>query len=320
MNLLTRRINRRFAKNSKEWFLPRAYQRYRDEYGRENGYFRFGMTHSSSDDLSELISPIDYDHRLGYDFSHLNIRTKGVMPEHGFDQFISSVTLPSDKQQEENSIKAMDYLEGKSEGEVVVQSSESVSPKQFDSNISTLDWESSGALQRNSADDHSELSEVFEELGQVRTLADKKNFMRKMVMNEFYESEKLVNQPGEVYNQQYAYNPRPVHLGTESAASYDEQSLTIFAEARVQLEENIRISNIETKKYNVYRGDPDLWTSVAFNYDQSEKDKIAKSMKDYDEPQYYRDLFKESSQRIPKENKPPQEPFLRLPLKNHYEE
>ena len=322
MIFLSRRTIRKFSKNTKAGYLPKSWYRYKDDFGRDNGYIKWGRVHSSSDDNSELQNEMDYDYRLGYDYSSLNIRNLEVMPDHGMDQFISARTIEQDKQNENDSLRTMELLEGQNQSTSLTKKENNEKPKpNVRVSLSTLDWETQGVGERNSVDDHREMSNALEELSSATNIEDKKNLIRNMVTKDFNSlSTEHVNQMGQIYDQRFTYNSIPFSLEGEDPYSNDERSLIFAAETTVMIEEKLEKDLIQTGKEPVYRGDPDLWTPVAFNYPQSEKDKVRKGIMDYEEPQYYKELFKESRRRIPADKKPEQKPYLKLPLRTQYED
>ena len=55
-------------------FLPKYIRKYKDKYSRDGDYLPNNFYHNASNSLEGLNDPLDFDHRIGYDYSHLNIR------------------------------------------------------------------------------------------------------------------------------------------------------------------------------------------------------------------------------------------------------
>ena len=241
------------------------------------------------------------------------------IPEEGVEQLISIRTLTSEKEKEEEAIRAMGLLEGQEDNFLVV--SEKTPASDFEMVVSTEDFEEGLEDSADSLDDHKEMEQVVSQIGSLNSLEAKRDFMRQMCARSLANFSDVALQEGATFDLDLKYNGLLMHTDYDQLVEEDEEYIQGMTTALYWNERDTELNYVQKGYEKIYRGNPDLWTPVDHSIPQDQHDKIRQAMRDYDRPVVYEEKFGTLRRRnagLPKREQ--QKDYVDLPRRTNYED
>ena len=186
----------------------------------------------------------------------------------------------------------MDMLAGESTSLAI---SESMETPTYEGKITTLDYE--GNETTDSLEEHKEIEEGITRLVGLKTIEEKRLFMRKYLQSDLINEAKEMTEQGTVMDIDQTYEAPMIdnYLGGQwHDGSFYENYL---AESKHFMQSRIKGIYEDTGKEMLYRGNPEIWTQLDSQLPESEHQKVREDLRNYVEPRFYEDKFKTRERR-----------------------
>ena len=233
------------------------------------------------------------------------------------DQTISIRNVQADKEQEENTIKAMNLLQGAEESSLVLQ--EEKNQPSFEALIHTENYEQGNQLEDDSEYQQNQLNNIFKQISVMNSVEEKRKLMREMTKKSITNMAEHSLEVGATFDIDKTYNQLAIEVNRLDLWEKDEDRVQNLVIGRYAIEDVVeRVFKKEGRK-KVYKGKPELWTPLDKEIPEDQHLRIKEAMRDYVEPNHYEQKYQTRKRRDrvikPKE---PETDYLNLPYSTNY--
>ena len=230
---------------------------------------------------------------------------------------ISIRNVDTSQAKEDNAIKAMNLLQGNEESSLVIKEDEST--PSFETTLFTENYEQENSINKDSANDHNDLIELFSQVGNLKTIKQKRKFMREIAPKHLKNLGENSLEPGSHFDIEKTYNPIAIEITNELNSECDEEKVQSLVVGRYMMDRYVEEHFVKTGIQKVYKGNPELWTPLDKVIPEEEHKKIKDALRDYVEPNYFENKY-QTRRRREAMIKPlePETDYIKLPRMTQY--